>query len=314
MIGLLPRILLGILLLLCAADAAILSCGHFLLDWVAYARFAAISSALACAGMVYSTVRKDERIAATLFGTAFLTAFSNMASVLNYFLLTVAGSPIDETLAHIDRAMGIDWPAMIAWAADHRRLNFILYLAYGCILPQIALLVVLLGWTRQIAKIYSFCFAIAFASAMAIGFWTVFPSFGAIAVYRLDPALIAGMPLALDPAYAHQLLQLLANGPGYISPTELKGLIGFPSFHAVLALLVTWYARDIKYVRWPIAALNLLVLLSTPIQGGHHVVDVLAGFAVAALAILAAEKAISIAAGRRMATFPQSLSQVDKPA
>lgn len=314
MIGPLPRILLGILLLLLAADAAFFSAGHFLLDWWAYAKFAVISLAMACGGAVYSTIRKDERISAMLFGTAFLIAFSNMSSVLNYFLLPIAGARIDETLAHLDRAIGVDWPAMISWAASHRTANVILYFAYGCVLPQIALLVVLLGWNRRVAKIYSFCFAVVFATIVAMSFWAIFPSFGAIAIYHLDPSLVARTPLALNPAYAHELLQLLANGPGYISPAELKGLIGFPSFHAVLALLVTWYARDIKYVRWPIAALNLLVLISTPIQGGHHVVDVLAGFGVAALAIFAAENLTAIAAGRRMTAVPQSFSHADTPA
>ncbi|MEJ0042874.1 MAG: hypothetical protein WDM81_12000 [Rhizomicrobium sp.] len=40
----------------------------------------------------------------------------------------------------------------------------------------------------------------------------------------------------------------------------------------------------------------MIVLVATPIQGGHHVVDVLAGFAVAALAIRAADVAAGFAA------------------
>jgi membrane-associated phospholipid phosphatase len=36
-------------------------------------------------------------------------------------------------------------------------------------------------------------------------------------------------------------------------------------------------------------ALNIVVLVATPIQGGHHVVDVLAGFAVAAIAVIFAD-------------------------
>ena len=33
-------------------------------------------------------------------------------------------------------------------------------------------------------------------------------------------------------------------------------------------------------------ALNVVVLVATPIQGGHHVVDVLAGFGVAAIGVI----------------------------
>ena len=91
--------------------------------------------------------------------------------------------------------------------------------------------------------------------------------------------------LALDPAYARELVRLLHDGPGLISPHDTKGLIGFPSYHAVLALLVMWFARDIKFLRWPALVLNIAVLLATPVQGGHHLIDVLAAFPLAAGAI-----------------------------
>ncbi len=169
----------------------------------------------------------------------------------------MAGKRIDGTLAQIDRMIGVDWPAMIAWAGDHRAINMVLFTVYGCVLPEVALLLPLLGWRSSTEKIYSFCFAIVLATVVTMGFWTFFPSFGAMAVYDLPHALLAHTPLQLDRNYANDLLRLLANGPGFITPKDLKGLIGFPSFHAVLALLVTWYARDLKYVRWPIIALEL---------------------------------------------------------
>ena len=57
-------------------------------------------------------------------------------------------------------------------------------------------------------------------------------------------------------------------------------------------MLVVWYARELPVVRWFALALNAVVLIATPIQGGHHVVDVLAGFGVAALAIWLAQIAL----------------------
>jgi membrane-associated phospholipid phosphatase len=119
--------------------------------------------------------------------------------------------------------------------------------------------------------------------------WTAAPSFGAFSVYDLPSGVSGHLALALDGRYAHELVALLAHGPGRISPAAAKGLIGFPSYHAVLALLVVWYARPLQVVRWLALAVNGLVLIATPIQGGHHIVDVVAGFAVAALAIWAAD-------------------------
>jgi len=46
-------------------------------------------------------------------------------------------------------------------------------------------------------------------------------------------------------------------------------------------------------------ALNFVVLVATPIQGGHHVVDVLAGFGVAVIAVVFAN-AMTRPAGTRV--------------
>jgi membrane-associated phospholipid phosphatase len=111
------------------------------------------------------------------------------------------------------------------------------------------------------------------------------PLFGAITVYGL-PASVAGkLLISLDQNYANELLRLWANGPGLISPLTVKGLVGFPSFHTAQAVIVAWYARRLGILFYPFLVLNILVIISTPIQGGHHVVDVMGGFAVAAFAI-----------------------------
>ena len=81
--------------------------------------------------------------------------------------------------------------------------------------------------------------------------------------------------------------------PDLISPANVKGLIGFPSFHAVLAVLPLWSVRRLRAVRLPLALFNLLMLAATPIQGGHHLVDVLGGIAVAVFAMAAGEWAIA---------------------
>ena len=102
------------------------------------------------------------------------------------------------------------------------------------------------------------------------------------------------MQMALDSAYANDLMRLLHDGPGLISPRSAKGLIGFPSYHAAMALLAIWYLRDVKILRWPVFALNAAVLMATPVQGGHHLVDVLASLPVAALSIFVASRAEKI--------------------
>jgi membrane-associated phospholipid phosphatase len=106
--------------------------------------------------------------------------------------------------------------------------------------------------------------------------------------------------------YGHSLVQMLKDGPGFISPTELRGVVGFPSYHTLQALVLAWYARNVPWLRWPAFALNAAVLVSIPIQGGHHLVDMFGGAAVTAAAIGLAAWIVRAAAKRavREAALP----------
>lgn len=277
-----PQVLLLVLLgMLAGIDAGWTMLGRFALDLGGFLRLGLLSLILLGAARFYQTLRPEPRLAAMLFGTGFLCAFSLGASLLNYMLLTRAGVRIDVPLAALDRAMGFDWPAAMAWMAQRPRLNFAALVAYSSMLPQVALLTIALA-TVDAPRVYRFCLALAISALACIAVWSLAPSFGAFSVYPLSGDHAA---LALDPAYARELVRLLHDGPGLISPRDTKGLIGFPSYHAVLALLVMWFARDIKFLRGPALALNIAVLLATPVQGGHHLIDVLAAFPLAAGAI-----------------------------
>lgn len=292
------RILILIVVCLLAADCTWASVHHFDVDVPSFGLLAGLSVALTMLGIFYARVRNDDNLSAMLFGTAFLCAFSPSIDILNYFLLTVAGPRSDFFLAQADRALGFDWPALMLWVAAHPAINAVLHVAYESSLSQIALLVVCLAWTARPRAIYSLCIALAVAGMAAVAIWTIAPSFGAFSVYRLPQSVAVHMPLALDGKYADQLVALLQHGPERIAPDQLRGLIGFPSFHSVLAILVMWYAWPLRYLRWPALVLNVLVLLSTPVQGGHHLVDVFGGLALAAASIALAERITRLPARR----------------
>ena len=263
------------------------SLAHFRLDYAHYMDLAVLSLVLLAGSHFYQSKRPDAPLSAMLFGAGFLCLFSAAASVLNYCLLTVAGQRIDVILATIDRNLGFDWPTTMTTMASHPFINGVLFAAYFSMMPQVALLLCALGRSPAYAQIYRLSIAMSVGALICIVTWSIAPSFGAISVYPM-PAAASHMKLALDQNYAQMLIGLLANGPGFISPVDVKGLIGFPSYHAVLALLTIYYAWPLKMLRWPILFLNMAVLVATPIQGGHHLIDVLAGIPVTAIALVAA--------------------------
>jgi membrane-associated phospholipid phosphatase len=106
-----------------------------------------------------------------------------------------------------------------------------------------------------------------------------------MALYELPPDLHP--MLSMTGATGRAQIALLHSGPGLIVPDMLHGsLIGFPSYHCELALLVGWHAWELKSLRWPLVLLNAIIIVSTPSQGGHHLMDVLGAVLVTALALL----------------------------
>ena len=265
--------------------------GHFHVDAAGYFRPVLIGLVLLGASIFYQTRRPDPKIVAMLSGASFLIFFSAAANLLNNFLLTVAGARIDAQLDAADRALGFDWYRLMLRMADHPALNGWLFQIYNIALPEIALMLVVLAWSGKIDKTYRFCLAVAFGALICISVWAVMPAFGAMSLYTLPPDVADKLKVALTCEFGKAQVAMLQNGPGYITLDSLHGsLIGFPSYHGVLALIIVWYARCLPRLFWPLLVINALILISTPIQGGHHLVDVLASFPVTAMAIFAATR------------------------
>ena len=276
----------------------------------AYAGLTLTAALFFVAGHVYGRWRPEPRLSAMLIGTGFLIGFTAAASVLNAMLVTVAGHRIDALLARADLALGFHWPQMMRGIASHPRLLWVLHIAYGVLLPEIALAVLVLGTLGRLASLYRFVLAVAIGALISISLWTLFPAFGAMSVYAFDPATTAKLHVVVDAAYGRALIGMLSNGPGLIAPDNVRGMIGFPSYHAVLALLLVWHFRDVPWLRWPILALNLVVVLATPVEGGHHLVDVIAAVPVAMLSVVAAGW-LSALAVRRQSDWVMAAARED---
>lgn len=287
----LQYLLLGLAFGLVVLDAGWGDLGGFRVDLATYLPLLGLGVVLALVGVFYQTRRPDPRIAAMLLGAGFLVVFTACANLLNNYLLTIAGSRIDATLDHADRSLGFDWYRMMLAMADHPLLNRILFRVYNIALPEIALLLVVLPLYGQAERAYRLCLAVALGALSVIGIWALHPSFGAMSLYHLPADVARRLVLTLSCEFGHAQVALLDRGPGFITPDALHGsLIGFPSYHCVLALTVCWAARGLGRLRWPLWLANALVIVSTPIQGGHHLVDVLAAFPVAAVVLFVAEK------------------------
>jgi hypothetical protein len=225
---------------------------------------------------------------------AVLTAISQMILVVSVmasisYIATAANLPLQDTkLLAIDRALGFDFRGYLGFVNDRMWLIFILAFGYRSIFWPIWIVVValpLLGHYRRAAE-FVCAFALALIATTVIS--TLIPAIGTYGVLGLVPS---DYPNIVPQGYYDTLRDapLLRDGSlRTLDLFHLGGVLTFPSFHAASATLYVWGLWPLRWLR----PLNLLVngamILATPIGGGHFLVDVLAGIAVAAASISAA--------------------------
>jgi hypothetical protein len=245
------------------------------------------------AGFAYanarSATRHDPQVMFALGSTAQLVLITALMTPLTY-VAGAANFPLqDANLLAIDRALGLDWRAYVDFVNDRPLLATWLSYGYTMIRWPVFAIPVVLAAAYRFQRMQEFTFAFSIALIVTTAVSTFVPAIGVFQQIGLDPASFAN----IDPgAYLAQMRDLGPVREGRLRELDLlnlAGIVTFPSFHACSAVLYAWAFWQVWWMR-PIALLaNGAMLAATPVDGGHYFIDLIAGIAVAALAICAAQ-------------------------
>lgn len=263
------------------------------IDWPAYFTLALVSVACFAGGQFYRLSGRSQRIGLALVCTGLFPVFSWSIVKFNYLMMPTAVAPIDETMIWLDSLVGYHWPAWIEWAANNPLANDVFRFAYMTTIPQIGLLIIVLGLGGRSRQLHVMMVSITITSVLAVVFWGYFPSHGAKSLHTLPADIEALAAPVVTTEYGRDLVRMATEGPGLISPNNVKGLIAFPSYHAVLAFTAVYSMRGVRGLFWAYLVLNLLILPATPLHGGHHLIDIPAGFVLFVLGTVLAERLVA---------------------
>ena len=228
--------------------------------------------------LVYATVRPNPLIAVFAATIAQFIAFLASGAVLSYLAVTTKFPLVDRYLAVADSAMGLDWLWLFTWVREHQEIARVLGLSYGTGLYQMLILTTLLPALGRLERMREFIWLFALATFITIPLSAVMPAAGAWAHY--------GVAHLTSNYYLPDFYALRAGEMREIAMAKVTGIIQFPSFHASVALILIYVTRGISYL-FPIACLlNVVMIASAPVYGGHHFMDIFAGLVVAPLAIV----------------------------
>jgi PAP2 superfamily protein len=235
-----------------------------------------------------SPSRRDPQVMFVLGATAQVVLIIAVMTPLTYVAAATNLPLQDENLLVVDRMLGLDWLSYASFVNDHPQLASWLTYGYSMIRWPIFAIPVVLAAKGHYQRIGEFTFAFGVALIATTVVSALVPAIGVYQQIGLDPARLPNLNVE---AYLQQLRDLPLTRDGVLRQLDLSSLAGivtFPSFHAASAVLYGWALWSARWMR-PIALLaNGAMLAATPVNGGHYFIDLIAGIAVAVLAVIAA--------------------------
>lgn len=271
-----------IMAMIVAADALGLRLSGMRVDGAGLLRLGLALLVLLALALFYSQWRPRERLADLAQTAAQLLLLFAACAVLSYLVTTTALPLQDAALARADHLLGFDWLAWFRWVYERPPLHALLHLAYASALPQLIAIVVYLALSGQSARNSELIWILALSLLVIIPISGMLPAASAWVYY--------GVTDLVQAIHLPDFTALRAGQMRELDLTQLEGLITFPSFHTTLGIVLPYALRKQRAVFVPAALLNGVMILSVPSEGGHYLVDVIAGSAVALGAILAAAR------------------------
>lgn len=201
--------------------------------------------------------------------------------VLSY---AAASSPLpyrDAELAAIDEAIGFSWRGYAAFVDSSKALTIATFIGYASLIPQLFVLTLVLAITGRFERLHRFLIAVVVTLFVSCVLFALTPAVAAYPYYGMTPQDFENLRPIVTYQHVSPIAGLRTGEIATLSFADAHGLITFPSFHATGAVLVAWGFWAVPKARWPFLALNILMLASTPVQGSHYLIDVIAGILIA---------------------------------
>lgn len=195
----------------------------------------------------------------------------------------------DVALERTDRLLRFNWISWYDFVAAHPWLQLAESVAYQSIFVTPAILLGYFAYTGRRAEARLFIASFWLAAVGTLLLFPLTPAEGPLAY--LWHGRIPYMPQSA--LYQAQVIPLLRNHEVHsVAVTSLHGLVCAPSFHTVSAVLYMIAAWPIRKLRWPLLALNVAMLLATPVEGTHYLTDMIVGALVAIAASIVVRRGL----------------------
>lgn len=230
---------------------------------------------LSSISLVYGLSGRSQKLADISYYAALWIVAAFICTILTYIFATLNLPLLDEIFMRADLAMGFHWLTFYTFIQSHPFASVLLTTAYFSALPQVFFSIIYLSLTGKTDRNDELWWSSSIALVLTSLLSGLFPAGGTLFYYSIGLENAVHLP---------NFLALRDGSLSRFSFEEMKGIVTFPSYHTTIALLLVYAYRQLKLFKW-VFALNALMLISTPINGGHYLVDMLGGGVVFVISI-----------------------------
>ena len=232
---------------------------------------------------LYGALRPMAMLVAPFHAFAQFAAFNGAVWFLQFPLASLALPSIDGPLVRFEEMLGADWPDHFRWMISHPTLSEAMGWIYRSLLFQVPLACAILGFCDP-RRLNVLVLANTFGLSATVAIATIFPAGGGFYVHTSPPYAVDFV--AQFDAVREGTLRLL-------DPETISGIISFPSYHTILAVLIGLSFRGLPRVFPFVLMFEAAIIFTTRGIGGHHYADIAAGVLVALFANWAATRLVA---------------------
>lgn len=205
--------------------------------------------------------------------------FTNILTILIQLAGRSPHSLMDQQFAAADYAVHFSTVYWVRAAAACPWEGMALAVCYNLVTPMIFLAALVPPFFARRSASRQFILGIVVAAMATAAIFWMWPAVG--------PWTMEGYAPTHDQAAVAAYLGRLRSPLPVYADMQDAGIVSFPSFHVVLAVLAAWATRRIRVLRVCAWCVCGLICLSTISTGWHYGVDVVAGLALSVASIAA---------------------------
>ncbi len=228
---------------------------------------------IAAVGFFFDYTGRARPVSEAAHYCALWISFAVALAIYSYVVATLRMPMWDLRFARMDVALGFNWSAGFDWiTASNWMLRYLLSHAYNSIFVQVFFSTGYFALIRRSDRNRELLWIGMLSALITTSLSGLFPALG--------PYVKGHMP-----AWSAVLVAIRNGSLSKFALADITGVVTFPSFHTVMAVLLVYVHRPPLRSFVPLAILNALMLVAIPFAGHHYLVDMIAGAAVASVSI-----------------------------